>query len=105
MKLPDINELRAQANIDHRDDDKLLLMYSSAARIAIENYLNRKLYEDQIPDNDTTGISVNEAIKVAIMMLVAHWYDNREVVSVGSAPAVMPLAYEMLIKPYRKIAL
>lgn len=38
------------------------------------------------------------ALKVAIMQLAAHWYENRE--AVGDARP-MPMAFEALMRPYR----
>lgn len=38
-------------------------------------------------------------IKVAIMMLVAHWYENRE--AAGAPAAALPMAVDMLLAPYR----
>lgn len=44
-------------------------------------------------------------IKVAIMMLVAQWYNTRESAVTGKAPQVMPLGVDDLLSPYhiRKI--
>jgi uncharacterized phiE125 gp8 family phage protein len=48
--------------------------------------------DDEVPDLDQ-----------ACLMLVAHWYQNREAVLAGpTASAIeLPLAIEMLIRPYR----
>jgi uncharacterized phiE125 gp8 family phage protein len=45
------------------------------------------------------------AIKHAIMLLVAHWFENREAVLTGqSAAAVaLPLGVDALLAPYRRI--
>jgi uncharacterized phiE125 gp8 family phage protein len=40
-------------------------------------------------------------LRVAAMMLIGHWYANREAVVVGSAPASVPMGFDMLIAPYR----
>jgi uncharacterized phiE125 gp8 family phage protein len=40
-------------------------------------------------------------IRVAILMLVGHWYQNREAVVVGSAPAELPFGVEALLSPFR----
>ena len=101
MAFPTIEELKAQTNLDHDEDNALLTTYANAAKNVIENYLNRKLHNDFVPDSDSKGIVVNDAIKVAIMMLVSHWYDNREAVTINGNASVLPLAYQMLINPYR----
>jgi uncharacterized phiE125 gp8 family phage protein len=51
----------------------------------------------------SAGFADGEApdLDQAALMLVAHWYQNREAVTVGSAPTELPLAVKMLIGPYR----
>ena len=44
--------------------------------------------------------AVPDAIRTAIKMLAAHWYENREAVSVGNLKEV-PMAVESLLAPYR----
>jgi uncharacterized phiE125 gp8 family phage protein len=46
--------------------------------------------------------AVPNAIKQAILLLVGHWYANREAVAEGQMHAV-PMAAEALIQPYRRI--
>jgi uncharacterized phiE125 gp8 family phage protein len=48
-----------------------------------------------------TGNDIPKAIKVAILMLVAQWYETRETVAIGAAVADMPFAVEALLSPYR----
>lgn len=43
---------------------------------------------------------VPQQLKVAIMQISTHWYDNRDAVSGGSMNAV-PLAFDALIAPHR----
>lgn len=47
--------------------------------------------------------AVPAAIKVAIMMLAAHWYANREAVAIGDTAAPLPMAVDALIAPYRRV--
>lgn len=46
---------------------------------------------------------IPQAIKQAMLLLVGHWYENREdvVVGAGMAMAHLPLAYDALLTPYR----
>lgn len=56
-------------------------------------------------DDDDPGtpaqVTVPNAIKVAIMLMVGHWYENREATGSGSL-ATMPMSTEMLLSPYRR---
>lgn len=57
----------------------------------------------------TAGYADGEApdLDQAALMLVAHWYQNREAVSVlsGAAAVEVPLGVQMLIQPYRPTGL
>ena len=51
-------------------------------------------YGDQMGD-------VPQPLRLAIRLLVGHWYEHREAVAIG-VPAEVPLAVEALISPYRR---
>lgn len=42
-----------------------------------------------------------DPLRQAILLLVGHWYENREAVNVGNIVNEMPLAVEALLFPYR----
>jgi uncharacterized phiE125 gp8 family phage protein len=48
---------------------------------------------------------VPEALRQAIRLLVAHWYENRGLIAVGREVAVLPQTVSSLIAPYRVLAL
>jgi uncharacterized phiE125 gp8 family phage protein len=48
-----------------------------------------------------TAASVPQAIKQAALLLVGHWYANREAVSIGESVAEIPLAATALLEPFR----
>ena len=48
--------------------------------------------------------TVPDPLKVAILLLVGHWYQNREAVS-AAGMASLPFAVEALIAPYRRMRL
>lgn len=48
----------------------------------------------------STG-NVPEPIRQAILMLVAHYVNNREDVVIGGVPVTVPRGFEALIAPYR----
>ncbi|EFO2518146.1 TPA: head-tail connector protein, partial [Escherichia coli] len=49
-----VEKLRAQCRIDTDDatDDELLMLYFRAACRKAENFINRKLYEETVPEGD-----------------------------------------------------
>jgi uncharacterized phiE125 gp8 family phage protein len=42
-----------------------------------------------------------EDLRHAMMLLIGHWFDQREAVIVGTSASSVPLAYESLIRAYR----
>lgn len=57
----------------------------------------------------TAGYGVAAAvpanIKAAILLLVGHWYANREQVVTGISAASLPFAVEALIEPFRQVGI
>ncbi|HEF0040832.1 TPA: phage gp6-like head-tail connector protein [Citrobacter freundii] len=101
---PSIAELRQQCRIDSDDvsEDQTLAIYLSAAKFHAEKLVNRSLYDTSIPDNDPDGIIISDDIKLALMLLVSHWYENREPVNIGNITSTLPFGVQALLGPYRK---
>ena len=45
---------------------------------------------------------VPQPIRHALLLLVAHWYENREPVDIGAAATAIPPAVSELLAPYRR---
>jgi uncharacterized phiE125 gp8 family phage protein len=52
-----------------------------------------------------TPASVPAAIRSAMLLLIAHWYDNRAAVNVGNITSELPLAAAALLAPYRRVGI
>lgn len=48
---------------------------------------------------------IPQPIRHAILMLVAHWYEHRDPLEIGSAATAIPAAVSELLKPYREVRL
>ncbi|EKT55519.1 head-tail connector protein [Providencia sneebia] len=94
MKLPTLDELRQQCRIDTEHEDDILLGYLSAAKEKASNYLNRTLYEENVPNDDPNGIEITPVIKLALMLAVGFWYDTRELKKI-------PQGFYELLSDYR----
>lgn len=82
-------KIHCHIELDQTAEDDLLKGMEMAARLHTQNVLRRDL-------DDTVG----ENVKLAMGMLIAHWYRNRE--SVGTDKFVMlPLSYMALLSPER----
>ena len=101
--IPTLEELRWQCRIDDESEDELLVLYVQAARKAAERFLNRALVDSE---EMVTGdaLALIDDIKLALMMMVGHWYTNREAVSPEQLIPV-PFSYRELLEPYRFIPL
>jgi uncharacterized phiE125 gp8 family phage protein len=45
--------------------------------------------------------AVPAAIKQAMLLMIGHWYANREAVSIGNVTNEVPMAAQYLLQPYR----
>ncbi|MFZ1874881.1 MAG: head-tail connector protein [Chania sp.] len=91
-------------DLDFADDDKLLETYVGAATRYVETWTRRKLYEsDQSAgyEGDEDALLLGEDVKAAMLLLVGHWYANREAVNIGNVTSSIPFAVESLLQPYR----
>lgn len=48
---------------------------------------------------------IPQPIRHAILLLVAHWYEHRDPLEIGSAAAAVPAPVSDLLKPYREVRL
>ena len=84
---------------DFADDDEYLEHLLEAAETAVITATNRSQEELE----QMGGGKMPTPIKHAIMLIGAHWYNQRESVSNVQMHAV-PDSLQALIKPYRKLA-
>lgn len=89
---------------DFTGDDALLEIYTGAAARYVQTWTRRTLYENQSSPgyaDDPAPILLNYDVKAAMLLLIGHWYANRESVAVGQTVAEVPFAVEALLQPYR----
>ncbi len=99
-------QLRIQARLEPDDSslDNQLELYAKAAVRAIENATNRTLYPADVPlpeEAPENALRANEDIVLAILMMVAHWFDNPGAVNIGNTTSEIPLGFQFLVTPYR----
>lgn len=105
----DIIKQHVRLELDFVDDDTLLETYSTAAQRLVENHTGRNLYatSNEIPKDedgevtDDDALVLDDDITTAMLLLIGHWYANRESVVVGTITSELPMAVESLISPYR----
>ena len=93
-----LQELMAQTNA-LPEDATLLELYADAAEEQIEVDINRPLAE-LISEGES---SYPKKIKLAVLLLVGHWYRNREAFSTVEMKEV-PKTYNTLVASFRDFA-
>ncbi|WII95002.1 head-tail connector protein [Moraxella haemolytica] len=99
-----LEQVKHQCRIEHDDEDPLLTLYINSAYRAVEKFTDKTLFFDDIPiDSDKERcILLSDDINQACLMLIAHWYANRETVGANMVNiAKMPYAVDFLLSPYR----
>lgn len=86
-----LDEIKLHCHIeaDQTVEDAALLGFEMAARLHTQRVLRR-----------TIDATVGENVKQAMLVLIAHWYRNREAVGTDKMNAV-PLSYMALLQPER----
>ncbi|PWV99412.1 head-tail connector protein [Mangrovibacter plantisponsor] len=104
-----LEEIRQQLRLesDYTEEDTLLTMLGQAAESRTATFLNRNLYaaEADIPEGgDETALVVPDDLRLAMLMLVTHFYEHRSTVS-DFEQSETPMAYQWIAGPYRFIPL
>lgn len=89
---------------DFTEDDAWIDTGIKAAERYVEKWTRRRLYEkadDPLYMADPDALLYGEDVKMAMLMLIAHWYTNRETVSTGSTTSALAFSTEALLQPYR----
>nr|WP_136252873.1 head-tail connector protein [Ningiella ruwaisensis] len=105
-----VAECRLQCNLDQdeHDFDIWFEQVIPSAILAIQNLINRKIYatqQDLDDDENAPGNAIvfNESLRLGALMLIGHWFINRESTSALSLNET-PMALDYLVRPYRHMA-
>lgn len=99
-----LDDVKYQCRIEHNDEDPLLTLYVNSAYRAVETFTDKRLFFDELPPDvdESRSILLTDDINQACLMLIAHWYANRETVANNMVNiAQMPYAVDFLLQPYR----
>ena len=89
-----LDEMKAHVNVTQAADDTLLQHQIAAAHARIERTLGFA-----IADKFTEAPA---DLKQAVLMLAAHWYENREATLVGVTGQTIPLGVRDITDSYRQ---
>ncbi|HGP0311694.1 TPA: head-tail connector protein [Citrobacter freundii] len=103
-----LSEIKLQLRLedDYAEEDELLKMLGSAVQSRTETFLNRKLYDAKtgVSANDPDGLVLTDDIRLGMLLLATHFYENRSSVS-EVEKTEMPQSFTWLVGPYRFIPL
>ncbi|MCU6671165.1 head-tail connector protein [Enterobacteriaceae bacterium H4N4] len=100
----DVVKQHCRIDTDFTGDDSLLNIYTGAAARYVETWTRRTLYETTESSGyaeNEDSIQLGEDVKAAMLLLIGHWYANREAVNINNITSAVPFAVEALLQPYR----
>lgn len=92
--LVSLAEAKDFLRVDGTDDDGTLAVLIAAANEGVTELADAWDGEGDVP----------ERLRLAALMLVADWFENREAVNVGTSVVPMPHGVRWLTQPYRSLA-
>ena len=80
-------------NLDGTTDDELVQLYIDAAEVWLGNYIGKPIADfDPVPAD----------IKLAVLKLVAFYFEQREAVSFGVSMQIAPYGVTVIADSYRE---
>lgn len=99
----ELGTVKAHLRVFHGHEDDYIQVLVDAAAQAFNDQTNRLLVDPAQPLPDPIGNALHptKAIQQGMLLLVGHWYSNREAVVIGTIATALPKATEFLWQPYR----
>ncbi len=101
----DLVNVKAHLRVRHSHEDGYIEGLVAAAAQAFNDQTNRLLVDPDTPLPEPVGNALRptKAIEQGMLLLVGHWYVNREDVVIGTIATALPQATRFLWQPYRWI--
>lgn len=99
----DMAVVKAHLRVRHDQEDAYIQLLVDAAAQSFNDQTNRRLIAPGVglPDPLSNALHPTKAIQQGMLLLVGHWYVNREDVVIGTIATALPRATEFLWRPYR----
>ena len=79
MNFPTVAQVKAHIRVEIEDEeDDLIQEYIDDAISYIESYINQRVYEDEVPPEESNGTIFNSSMRQAVYLIVGQWYRYRE---------------------------
>ncbi|MDW2745141.1 head-tail connector protein [Atlantibacter subterraneus] len=98
--------IKTHLRVDGNTEDALIAAYTAAAVDYVEKFCDGALVESLTPVSEDTEppreVLFTSGIWAAMLLLIGHWYANREAVNVGNITSELPLGVEALLMQHRR---
>lgn len=99
-------QIKLHLRVDHDVDDDLIKANAEAAVDYVEHYCDGSLVIEATPivegEAQPREILFTAGIWQAMLLLIGHWYGNREGVNIGNITSEVPLGVDALLLRHRK---
>lgn len=102
MNFPTVAQVKAHIRVEIDDEeDDLIQEYIESAILTISRYINQKIYENEVPPEESNGTIFDVTMRQALYLIVGEWYRYRENTSTSD---MHPLSngVKQLLDPIRK---
>lgn len=90
----DLVLVKAHLRVDGTEEDALIGTYLNGAVEYVQQHCDRRIVEaPESPDQ----MALTDDVKQAILLLIGHWYANREEVAIGAAANQVPMGVNALL--------
>lgn len=96
----DLARVKLHLKVDGDEEDSLITGYFEAAKSHVAMHCDRELVEGKPAGPEQMGFTPD--VEQAVLLLVGHWYANREAVVTGTISTAVPLAVDRLLWPRKR---
>ena len=90
----DLVLVKAHLRVDGTEEDALIGTYLNGAVEYVQQHCDRRIVE--APET-SEQMALTDDVKQAILLLIGHWYANREEVAIGAAANQVPMGVNALL--------
>lgn len=97
-----LDRVKQHLRVDHGEEDELIQAYLASAAAYVGGYCDRQIVDPppaagEEPIDPETQMLITKDVEQALLLIVGHWYNNREAVVIGTITSAMPMAVESLL--------
>ena len=90
----DLAMVKSHLRVDGTQEDPLIGAYLDGAVEYVQQHCDRRIVETPVTSDQ---MALTDDVKQAILLLVGHWYANREEVVIGAAANQVPMGVTALL--------